>query len=338
MATNLHAMMRYQTIDRCLKKVDQIWPWKRLAEACAEMLAKEFDLDKIPSRRTIMKDIKIMRSGKLGFEAPIVYDRSSLGFKYSETGFSIYNKPIGNQELNEIKSALNILQQFSGNEMIPELQEVLIELEYSLSIQKKDDPKMIIHIDESLNILKKQWLYPLLNFIEEQKTLRMQYQSFGKEIKQYIISPYFLKKYNGRWNLIGLSHEKKEARTFPLDRIHEIQESLKEYIPNKGKDANTYFKDMIGISKYSPSQKKEKVRFKALGLNKNYMISKPIHSSQKCIEETKDYAIFELEVIVNYELEMELLARCDEVVIINPVNLRDRLKARVKKFLKINKR
>jgi len=338
MATNLHAMMRYQTIDRCLKKVDQVWPWKKLAMACAEMLAKEFDLDKIPSRRTIMKDIKIMRSGKLGFEAPIVYDRSSLGFKYSETGFSIYNKPIGNQELNEIKNALNILQQFSGNEMIPELQEVLIELEYSLSIQKKDDPKMIIHIDESLNILKKQWLYPLLNFIEDQKTIRMQYQSFGKALKEYVISPYFLKKYNGRWNLIGLSHEKNEARTFPLDRIHQIQESLKEYIPNMGKDANTYFKDMIGISKYNDKQKKEKVRFKAIGLNKNYMLSKPIHSSQTCVSETKDFAVFELHVIVNYELEMELLARCDEVEILKPNHLKERLINRVKKFMHINEK
>ena len=336
MATNLHAMMRYQTIDRCLKKVDLVWPWKKLAEACAEMLWKEFKIDKEPSRKTIMNDIKIMRSGKLGFEAPIVYDRSSLGFKYSETGFSIYNKPIGDKELGEIKNALNILQQFSGNEKIPELQEVLVELEYSLSIQKKDTPTTIIHIDESLNVLKKQWLYPLLNYITEQKTIRLQYQSFGKPEKQYILSPYFLKKYSGRWNLIGLSHEKKEARTFPLDRIIDVNESLQDYIPNKGKDANAFFKDMIGISKYSDKQKKEKVRFKAIGLNKYYMQSKPIHSSQRCIEETDEYAIFELDVITNYELEMELLARCDEVVLLKPKKLRDKLLKRVQKFKALN--
>ncbi len=336
MATNLHAMMRYQTIDRCLKKVDQIWTWQKLADACADMLGKEFKIEKTPARRTIMKDIQIMRSGKLGYEAPIVFDRSSLGFKYAETGFSIFNKPIGNNELSEIKNALNILQQFSGNEMIPELQEVLVELEYTLSIQSKEKPKTIIHIDESLNVLKKQWLYPLLNYINEQKAIRMLYQSFGKEEKEYLISPYFLKKYNGRWNLIGLSHEKNEARTFPLDRIIEVKESLKEYIQNNGKDANSYFKDMIGISKYRDKQKKEKVQFKALGLNKSYMLSKPIHSSQICIKETETFAIFELNLITNYELEMELLARCDEIEILKPKHLRKRLLERAKKFIEIN--
>lgn len=336
MATNLHAMMRYRIIDKCLKKPNQAWSWQKLSEACFELLAEDYPLEKYPARRTILKDIQNMRSGTLGYCAPIEYNKQLKGYVYTDLSFSIYNQTVGDKELGEIKNALNILQQFSGNEKIPELQDVLVELEYTLSIQDKDQPETIIHIDESLNVLKGQWLYPILNFINEKKCIRISYQSFGKDKKEYLVSPYFLKKYNGRWNLIGLSHEKNEARTFPLDRILDIAESFKDYIPNNGIDANSYYKDMIGISKYASDQKKEIIKFKALGLNKYYMRSKPIHHSQRLVRETKDHAIFELNVICNYELEMELLARCDEIEIIRPKHLKKKLIERTNKFLLLN--
>ncbi len=329
-------MMRYRVIDKCLKKHNVSWNWQKLSEACYDFLKDDYPMEKRPARRTILKDIFVMKYGNLGYKAPIAYDRQIKGYVYTDPHFSIYNQTVGQKELGEIKNALNILQQFSGNEKIPELQEVLIELEYSLSIQNKNKPVTIIHIDESLNVLKKQWLYPLLKFITAKKCIRILYQSFGKDKKEYLLSPYFLKKYNGRWNLIAYAHEKKEARTFPLDRIHEVHESFKKYKINKGIDANLYFKDMIGISKYSNNQKKEIVKFKALSLNKDYIKTKPIHSSQCLIKETEHYAIFELNLIPNYELEMELLARCDEIEIIKPKHLRKRLLKRVKEFIKLN--
>ena len=137
--------------------------------------------------------------------------------------------------------------------------------------------------------------------------------------------------------MIGHSLEHDAARTFPLDRIHEVNISLKDYVPNEGIDANTYFKDMIGISKYKNSQQVRKVVFRAYGLNRFYMQSKPIHHTQICLDDSQsEYWTFQIEVIPNYELEMELLARCDEVEIVKPVTLKRRLKERVKRFLELN--
>ena len=338
MATNLHAMMRYRVIDRCLRKTGEVWDWKTLAEACGKMLKEQYGLDTIPSERTIKEDLRNMRSGDLGYRAPIKYNRALKSYAYTDNSFAINDHPITDTQLGDIKNALNILRQFSGNENLKEMQEILVELEYTLAIKEKDAPPTIIHIDESLNVLKKQWLGELLKHINDKQPLRIQYQSFYKDKKWYVVSPYFLKKYNGRWNLIGHSLEHDAARTFPLDRIHDLKISLKDYVPNQGIDAKTYFKDMIGISKNSASQQVRKVVFKAYGLNRFYMHSKPIHHTQICLDDSQEeYWTFQIEVIPNYELEMELLARCDEVEIVKPVALKRRLKERVERFLELNR-
>ena len=77
MPTNLHALVRYRTIDDCLTKRYRRWTWQDLAEACAEKIYEYEGIEAVPSRRTIMYDIQYMRDGKLGYYAPIVYDRNS---------------------------------------------------------------------------------------------------------------------------------------------------------------------------------------------------------------------------------------------------------------------
>ncbi len=63
MATNLHALIRYRTINKCLRDKDRNYNWKALAEACTEALLsaelsaslKEKKKDFLISRRTIFK-------------------------------------------------------------------------------------------------------------------------------------------------------------------------------------------------------------------------------------------------------------------------------------------
>lgn len=80
MPANLHALIRYRTIDRCLRNIDQSWSWEELAESCSQALADQMKIEKDISRRTIMYDINYMRSGKLGYEAPIEYDRKEKSY------------------------------------------------------------------------------------------------------------------------------------------------------------------------------------------------------------------------------------------------------------------
>lgn len=39
MTTNKHTIIRYRTIDRCLRDIDRQWTWRELAEACNQEMS-----------------------------------------------------------------------------------------------------------------------------------------------------------------------------------------------------------------------------------------------------------------------------------------------------------
>src|SRR5262245_56086157 len=72
MSVNKLALIRYKTIDECLRNKLRKWTLEDLIEKVSDTL---YDLEGIESgvsRRTIQADIQVMRSDKLGYNAPIV--------------------------------------------------------------------------------------------------------------------------------------------------------------------------------------------------------------------------------------------------------------------------
>ena len=110
MPTNLHALVRYRTIDECLGNRFRRWTWQDLADACAEKIYEYEGLEATPSRRTIMYDLQSMRDGKLGYYAPITYDRNTKSYTYEDPDFSIQKFPLSKDDIFELEYALSILK------------------------------------------------------------------------------------------------------------------------------------------------------------------------------------------------------------------------------------
>ncbi|UPT67301.1 MAG: hypothetical protein M0D57_00975 [Sphingobacteriales bacterium JAD_PAG50586_3] len=83
MPINKHALIRYKTIDNCLQNRFRKWTLDDLIEACADALYEYEGITKGISRRTIQMDIQIMRSEKLGYNAPITVTDKKF-YSYSE--------------------------------------------------------------------------------------------------------------------------------------------------------------------------------------------------------------------------------------------------------------
>lgn len=96
MPTNLNALIRYKTIDRCLNNGNAKWTIERLQEECTEALGEARGVYKRVSERTIRDDIRVMRSDILEFNAPIVVKNGF--YRYSIPYFSIFRS-----EISEIK-------------------------------------------------------------------------------------------------------------------------------------------------------------------------------------------------------------------------------------------
>jgi hypothetical protein len=84
------------------------------------------------SKRTVQADIQIMRSDKLGFNAPIeVYDNKY--YRYEDPGYSISNAPLTMEDYDLMTKAVSLIQQCQKENQMKELQDVLTEVKKKLN-------------------------------------------------------------------------------------------------------------------------------------------------------------------------------------------------------------
>ena len=97
MPANKNALIRYKTIDNCLRNRYSRWTLQDLVDACSEVLYEMEGIDNGVSVRTIQGDIQMMRSDKLGYNAPIeVYERKY--YRYSNPDYSITKMPMSHND------------------------------------------------------------------------------------------------------------------------------------------------------------------------------------------------------------------------------------------------
>ena len=109
MPANKNALIRYKTIDNCLRNKYRRWTLDDLVEACSDALYDMEGITKGVCSRTVQMDIQIMRSDKLGYNAPIeVYDR--IYYRYADPDYSITDMPLSIDDYKLIKEAIVLLE------------------------------------------------------------------------------------------------------------------------------------------------------------------------------------------------------------------------------------
>lgn len=109
MPANKNALIRYKTIDNCLRNRYRRWTLDDLVEACSDALYDMEGITKGVCTRTVQMDIQIMRSDKLGYNAPIeVYDR--IYYRYADPDYSITEMPLSIEDYKLIKKAIILLE------------------------------------------------------------------------------------------------------------------------------------------------------------------------------------------------------------------------------------
>ena len=115
MPANKNALIRYKTIDNCLRNRYRRWTLDDLVEACSEALYDMEGIKKGVCTRTVQMDIQMMRSDKLGYNAPIeVYDR--IYYRYADPGYSITEMPLSMEDCKLIKKAIDLLENCGKND------------------------------------------------------------------------------------------------------------------------------------------------------------------------------------------------------------------------------
>ena len=147
MALNKNALIRYKTIDYCFRNRQRKWTLDDLIERCSDALYEYEGKDANVSKRTVQLDIQMMRSDKLGYNAPIVvYDRKY--YKYDDDNYSIINIPVTDVDVKVMNDAIQLLKQFKDFSLFKEMDGVLQRLEDSVYTAQKNQ-RPIIHLDKN---------------------------------------------------------------------------------------------------------------------------------------------------------------------------------------------
>ena len=330
MPTNLHALIRYRTIDHCLKRKGIRWTWEELSRACGNAL-RYYISDALPdpSRRTVMYDLDTMKNGKLGYEAPIVFDRAKQSYQYSDLTFSVSNSPLNTEDVEELNHALLILKQFSGFRHVEGIENIITKLEHTIQL-KAGKAKVAIQFDHPIDAPGQKWLDTLYRCIQNETVVELYYRPFHfAEAFKAVISPYLLKQYNNRWFLLGHNQELQCISTFALDRIQEIQPTPASYCHDATFDTNRYFRDIIGVT-IPENGEIMHILLETTPKRGKYLQTKPLHHSQSLLLEEPSRTVFRFTLIPNYECESIILSFGEEVRMLEPQALVEKFTQRIR--------
>lgn len=331
MPTNKLASYRYRVLNSCFRR-RPYWTIEELQEEVSKRLNEDFGINNGVSRRTIESDISLMRSlPPRGFDAPIMVKRGTGQYYYGDRHFSIDQSPISSDDLKAVREATVLLRQFKGLPHFAELEALLFKVEGELGLRDVSSANIQFEYNDLLQ--GTEWINPLFQAMQNRQALNVSYQPFhAAEPGTFTYHPYLLKEYQSRWFVFGYNESVQEISNLALDRIKNITSSPAPYVPNTFFDPDTYFADMIGVSRDSNSVP-EQIILQATKSMEGYMDTKPIHHSQKKRNSRETNAIYELYLIPNYELIATILRFGGDLKVIEPNFLKEDIRRRIAQLL-----
>lgn len=332
MATNKNAVIRYQALDKCFRNTGKRYTIKDLIEACNLALSDFNPATDGIKRRQVYDDINFMKSDQgYGVDLEITKEGRTAYYRYRDTSFSINSQPMNETEAIQLKEALLTLNRIKGMPQFSWVEELTLKLEKDIGAH--NSPREILGFENNPFLKGLEHLNVLFNAIQYNKVLVIGYKSFKKEeIEDFYMHPQYLKQYNNRWFILGTHSKYNPITTLAIDRIVSITESKDEY-KTSDIDFTERYEDIIGVTR-GTEEKLTQITLKANKGLTSYILTSPMHGSQKKITLDDSGLLFTLDVIPNYELEQEILSYGEAIKVISPSHYVEKIKNRIEQSLK----
>ena len=331
MPTNKNALLRYQILDRCFSNRYRKYTIEDLVDAVNEALYDMYGSE--VSMRQIRDDIKYMRD-RVSYNAPIEavpFEGKRCYYCYSDPNYTIFNNELTTEEVTKLCSTINMLGRYRGGAN-RWLEEVISNLELRFGIKTNREHVVAFEQNEQLRGLE--FLSELIDSAINHQPLNLLYRTYNGKETNIVIHPYHVKQYNNRWFLFGLEQTPNGDRIAnrALDRIVKFSKANVPFVPNTSIDFSTRFDDVVGVTIPDDDVQKETVVLKFEPDRFPYVVSKPIHHSQKVLSE--EDCTLQIEVRPNKELESVIFSYFPHVEVLEPAILREQFKEKISKNLK----
>ena len=338
-------MTRYALIDSMLANRHKAVSIQDITDFVNEQLP-EFGIDEGVSKRCIEKDIEYLEWSspfsveleRYSIDATTVNDRvyKKRCLRYADPTFSIFKKKLTQDEKAVLESALTTLGSFDGLDNF----EWLAELRKQLKVEER---KPIISLSKNL-VENSTLIASLFSAISNKQVVELTYRKFlDSTERKVIISPYLLKEYNRRWYIVGGAYDTNRVLNFALDRLVEIEFKTGYTFKPCETDLEERFEEIIGVT-FNEEVPLTQILFWVSDAIKGYIHTKPIHGSQIHIKgdradklhilypQLQSGDFLTIECRENFELIRELTAWGDDLIVLTPVSLRDRIVDRINRM------
>jgi predicted DNA-binding transcriptional regulator YafY len=314
MPVNKNALLRYRIIDSCLTNRMRKFP------------SMQYIIDKIEdqlgapiSESMFSKDISQM---KKIYNAPIQFNRLNQGYHYTQAEFSIKEFPLTHEEIEALDYSTALLQQLKGTKIFHHFESAINKVieGYRISAILGKSENQILQVEEPARAADNDSLEVILKAIVEKKCLKIRYQPFNRDEKIHEFSPYLLKEYRNRWYVTGYSQESKNILVLALDRITKITLSKSNFKEPGAFTSKDFFNYSLGITQVHNAVP-EKIVLAFSASQAPYILSQPLHHSQKTLKTTEGKVEIELELYITPELKMAILSYGDGVKVLQPASL-----------------
>lgn len=321
------SFLRYRVLDRCFRNPVGRYTIQGLIDKCNEALSFK---EKGISLRTIRGDIAYMRSEE-GWSAPIetFKDNGAVFYRYSDPNFSIEKKPLSDEQMKYIQSAVDALGVIDGLDQFKGMSDSLAKIGM---MTHDTNAQPCFGLDYNADVEGAEYITPLFNAIQETTVMAITYKPFDQDEQKFIFHPQYLKQYHGRWFIFGMEQSHPDQIwNLALDRIQNVTPTDLPYTP-LNVNWKDYLDEIIGVTN-DESTPIEEVHFLVHGKTAHYFETKPIHGTQKpnwIDDKTLDIRI---EVKINYELKSLLLSYAPSITILAPQSLVEEHKESLRKAL-----
>ena len=325
MPVTKNAFLRYKILDRCFSGSVRYSIDELLDFVNDELEAQgEYGI----SLRQLREDIKNMRSI---YDAPIDAKPNwgrKCYYAYSDEDYSIFKSDISDEDYKALQSTLEMLAKYKVTNVW--LEDIIANLEHRFDIVPNTEK--LVFFDENRNLKGLEFLSDIIKHTVAHEAIDVVYRSYRGHEETYCFNPYCVKQYNGRWFVLGYGSSHGKTFTFALDRICSFKKSDTVFVENEFFDIDEYYKDIIGVTQ--PDDRFPDaidVRLKFDPKRFPYVVSKPLHSSQRVVDEQE--CIIEIRVKKNRELKQCIYSYMPDVEVLSPEFLRKEIVTEIKRNL-----
>ena len=322
MPVDKQVLLRYQILNKCFRNRYREYTIDDLVDECNKALRK---IDKPDvSKRTIQNDINTLETDyHIILNEKLRQGRKRL-YRYSDTNYSMPLYRMNDEERNKIEDAIYVLRQFDGEPLYDWVRTILMQIEGGLF---DEETSPVVSFQSNLDLRGLEHFGKLLQAILTKRVLKLRYTPYGKTQLTATIYPYFLKEYNDRWYLIAQVKGYDSYAHYALDRIDDFEEVA---IPYKEPDIEfeDYFDEVIGVT--VPNHDSEDIILRICKPRFDYIRTKPLHLSQRIVEENDYFAVVAINVKVNKELEALILSLGNDIEVLAPEFFREQVANKIR--------